>query len=96
MLSIIIIIISIVIITITIIIIIIIIIIIMPKRAAKFAKRASCEIRYLELYNRITEPKNGGSVEWRNVLRRGMTEYRKSRNAVLYEKNVSKNEIAIK
>ena len=93
MLSIIIIIISIVIITIT---IIIIIIIIMPKRAAKFAKRASCEIRYLELYNRITEPKNGGSVEWRNVLRRGMTEYRKSRNAVLYEKNVSKNEIAIK
>ena len=92
MLSIIIIIISIVIITIT----IIIIIIVMPKRAAKFAKRASCEIRYLELYNRITEPKNGGSVEWRNVLRRGMTEYRKSRNAVLYEKNVSKNEIAIK
>ena len=92
MLSIIIIIISIVIITI----IIIIIIIIMPKRAAKFAKRASCEIRYLELYNRIMEPKNGGSVEWRNVLRRGMTEYRKSRNAVLYEKNVSKNEIAIK
>ena len=88
MLSIIIIIISIVIIT--------IIIIIMPKRAAKFAKRASCEIRYLELYNRIMEPKNGGSVEWRNVLRRGMTEYRKSRNAVLYEKNVSENEIAIK
>ena len=88
MLSIIIIIISIVIIT--------IIIIIMPKRAAKFAKRASCEIRYLELYNRIMEPKNGGSVEWRNVLRRGMTEYHKSRNAVLYEKNVSKNEVAIK
>ena len=94
MLSIIIIIISIVIITITI--TITIIIIVMPKRAAKFAKRASCEIRYLELYNRITEPKNGGSLEWRNVLRRGMTEYRKSRNAVLYEKNVSKNEIAIK
>ena len=94
MLSIIIIIISIVIITI--IIIIIIIIIIMPKRAAKFAKRATCEIRYLELYNRIMEQKNGGSVEWRKVLRRGMTEYRKSRNAVLYEKNVSENEIAIK
>ena len=23
----------------------------MPKRAAKFAKRASCEVRYLELFN---------------------------------------------
>ena len=67
---------------------IIIIIIIMLKRAAQFAKWASCEIRYLELYNW----KNGMEERWIGV----MTEYPKTRNAVLYEKNVSKNGIAIK
>ena len=51
----------------------------MPKRAAKFAKRASCEIRYLELFNNNAEEpwdrQDGGislHAEWRNILKRGM------------------------
>ena len=63
-----------------IIIIIITIIIIMPKRAAK---RASCE---------VTLHINGTKERWIG----GMAEYPKTRNALLYEKRVSKNGIAIK
>ena len=45
----------------------------MPKRALKFAKRARCEIRYLELFIRMMKGKNGGWAEWRNG---GMAEWR--------------------
>ena len=44
----------------------------MPKRALKFAKRARCEIRYLELFIRMMKGKNGGWVEWWNG---GMVEW---------------------
>ena len=42
---------------------------ILPKRAAKFAKQAYCEIRYSELINRLME---GGTVD-RNIPKRGMS-----------------------
>ena len=50
-----------------------------PLRATKFAKLASCKIRYLELFNKMMEGRNGGLVEWRNILRRGMTETKVSK-----------------
>ena len=56
---------------------------ILPKRAAKFAKQAYCEIRYSELFNRLME---GGTVD-RNIPKRGMS---------LCETKVSKRGIAIK
>ena len=56
------------------------------ERAAKFAKRGSCEIRTLSY---STEWWNGRSPEWRNILRRGMTEYLKTRNAFWYGTKVS-------
>ena len=59
-----------------------------PKRAAKFAKRASCGIRWLELFNGMTELMNGGSAEWWNILGRRMTEYPDTK--------VSKNGIKLK
>ena len=42
---------------------------ILPKRAAKFAKQACCEIRYSELFNRLME---GGTVD-RNIQKRGIS-----------------------
>ena len=41
----------------------------LPKRVAKFVKQACCEIRYLELFNRLME---GGTVD-RNIPKRGMS-----------------------
>ena len=57
------------------------------QRAAKFAKRGSCEIRTLSY---STEWWNGRSPEWRNILRRGVTEYLKTRNAFWFWTKVSK------
>ena len=50
----------------------------MPKRAAKFAKRASSEKRYLELFNRMMDQQRWIG-EWRNIRRREMTKYPKRR-----------------
>ena len=52
----------------------------MSKRALKFAKRARCEIRYLELFNRMmkgrtVDGRNGGiskDADWMNILEREM------------------------
>ena len=34
-----------------------------PKRAAKFAKRASCEMRYPQFFKRMMERRNWGTIE---------------------------------
>ena len=52
----------------------------MLKRAAKFAKRAMSEIRYVKFIN--VAPFNG---MWSG----GMAEYSTTRNALLYETKVS-------
>ena len=57
------------------------------ERAAKCAKQGSCEIRTLSY---STEWWNVRSPEWRNILRSGMTEYLKTRNAFWYGTKVSK------
>lgn len=56
--------------------------------AAKFVKRASSKIGYLELFNGMMKLRNNGSVEWQNILRCRMTEYPVTK--------VSKNGIAMK
>lgn len=43
--------------------------------AAKFVKWASCKIQYLELFNGMMKLRNGGSIEWQNILRCRMTIY---------------------
>jgi len=49
----------------------------MPERAIKIAKRESCEIRYLLIFNGMMEGRNGALVEWRDILRSEMMEYPK-------------------
>ena len=61
----------------------------MPERDTNFAMRASCEIRHVELFKGIMQWRNGGMVEWWTILRRGLAEYPKRRNALLYVTKVS-------
>ena len=52
---------------------------------------------YLELFSRTDRTVERWMSGWRNIVRRGMTEYLKTRNAFLYEKKkVYKSRTAIK
>ena len=55
----------------------------MLKRAAKIAKWARSESRFQEFQQGDPIRRNEGTVEWRNILKPGMMEFPKTRNASL-------------